>query len=1298
MMTQKTQKNHKALALRMLALFALSFALLAIVILAPTLAQEEPSAPGGQQMPAVPADDPDFSMIDDPLNFEYDLFPADDLLIMRSNPVDNNTSMQVNNYILETEFGRVITQSVRNVLTPTCWLTEGRQPQQTRVGRFFNLGYDVIMTLAPVAGASGGNCTVSGDGNNMSLHIQELKSGVNHATQFKMSAASTALAMDDFNKDGFDDLFIMSDKELIAATAKNLANVNQGMVFGKATTLPSVNLATDFDPTTGDFNSDGLVDVAWIGDDRTVHFATVCPGPVPGTICSDAEKLEILLDPLQSQAVPITLPSGQSGCTNRSALVSGQFDPQSFDGDGLIQFVCTYAGNRVNPLTAVWYQFDGDWSMVGGGPISEQELTGMTNTMSGAPRAVFARAGKLDWFGESEQVAWAVNLIVETGGPGDWVSRVWVGTLTFENKTIINQMVATQVPSDGFIPGGQGPVQPYLNGLAIGRFGTISDPTDEAAYNLEIAVAFNRITSGLTQAGFIRTYGLDSNLKPGGHTNVVLNPDPRHKANLSDPQQTNWLTAGDLQGRSGRLGPPSIIRVSSHSQPSVILGAPPMHVDYILPSPSTGSEWDIVNFTAVPDSYNSIYTMSQTTSNQSSDTNRTSYTYSSTEQGDASFSFKPPYLPSIGGALKKTTEDKVENFKETYQFTQNEFTYDASTTTGFGDEIWYDVSNFNVYHYPVLGQTICPADNGSCAPGEEEQLYLTLSGPASNGTGPGPGATTEWYQPLHEPGNIFSYPWDENQLKLQVSEGIDLLTRPQHFYTDDSDQAQMLRWDTKSEDDQTTGSTNSHSFEKSYSLTGGNVIGKILNVNLKGDYSYNDSTSTSTLNKSSSSVGASQGIAIAKPGTFLDTPLYLYRVEPYIFGRTPSVGTVDTLTLTQDIQTMGPLQAGFAANPLDPEAGSWWVSDASPYQQYIDVALNHPVRWTKTAPNNNQDSLNCLEASVGLTNCMIFNDPISSDIWNSEFHWMRGLFITLFGADGPQRTQATAGDDVMLQARVYNYSFKDMPSDAKIQVRFYRQPIQGTTPLGNSVIIDQVAVDPLPGFNSPNSPDTPNWATATAMLDTTGLGNTYQIFWVLVWVEDGAGNMIKELPGHGLSEKPGSLTSIANAPLAKVTFDGAPKTFSNNVGFLHRKFYIASNGSPAPQDDDPNLSIENAQVTPSSASAGDRVIVSADILAEDASAEAIHVQLYPDAYAYQAYQDDPTLPPPRAFDVEMLPYIGEGESDRIEVPYRPQGCGTQTILITAEVGIGEIGATAEIMLDMGPCRVYSPLVPVQPQR
>src|SRR5690606_19439754 len=109
--------------------------------------------------------------------------------------------------------------------------------------------------------------------------------------------------------------------------------------------------------------------------------------------------------------------------------------------------------------------------------------------------------------------------------------------------------------------------------------------------------------------------------------------------------------------------------------------------------------------------------------------------------------------------------------------------------------------------------------------------------------------------------------------------------------------------------------------------------------------------------------------------------------------------------------------------------------------------------------------------------CVAFNDPNPSNLWNSEFYWMRGLFVTVGGLAGPQRVQATEGDDLFLTARVYNYSLKDMAADSTIKVRFYRQEMNGTNPTGDSVLIDEVAVAPLPGFNSDSHPDTANWTT-----------------------------------------------------------------------------------------------------------------------------------------------------------------------------------------------------------------------------
>ena len=383
------------------------------------------------------------------------------------------------------------------------------------------------------------------------------------------------------------------------------------------------------------------------------------------------------------------------------------------------------------------------WKIVGGAPIDQITLRQVDYAYN-----ILAQAGRLDWSGIYDQVVFVIGSN-EFSCTFEQITREFVGVITFNDSKMA---LAGTVGKDGECQG-TNQQWPWVNGLALGHFASIADDTtSDSAFDQQIGTLLNdgsvRIYEVSPPASWTPSLVSQTTTDSSLAINFLPNLPP-------GPHLPNWLVSGDLQGRSARLGAPSVVRVASHSQPSVILGAPPMHVDYILPDQSTATDWEVVNFSTVPDTFNSSYTMSQTNSNQSSDTNRTSYTYATSEQGGASFSFKLPYLPSVSGSIKTTTENKNEAVSETYQFTQNEFTYDASTTTGLGDEIWYGVSSFNVYYYPVLGETVCPADNSGCDPSEEQQLYVTFSGPSSTGTGPGPGANTEWYQPVHEPGNLF---------------------------------------------------------------------------------------------------------------------------------------------------------------------------------------------------------------------------------------------------------------------------------------------------------------------------------------------------------------------------------------------------------------------------------------------------------------------------------------------------------------------------------------------------------------
>ena len=1258
-------------------------------------AQETPDTPAGEPSPAsveAVASDPDFSTIDDPLNGDYVLYTVDDLVISRS---EAQNSSAVNgyeyNYILKTANSSIASQEQSQVSVMNCYVTASgnRNPQMTRVGRLWELPSDVIVTLGASDNAQGSTCQAPFPSTEASLLLTVTdSSGNNHRAGVTSTdqngntvypaGLNTAVAMGDFTQDNYQDLVIMTNAGMLVATAKDVNDFSQGIKFGPFTPMPKGGLAAAADPVSGDFNGDGLPDLAWIGG-GIVHYATVCPGgeAAAGSLCAGKKPLTVLIDPLNSQA---TQHGPVAGSCRHSvmALAAGNFSG-TFNDD-LVILDC----QNSDEIHARWFMYNADMSVVNGAAFASKVLWDGFYS----PSDVYAQTVNLDWFGAKDQVAFAVGAATDVSGlcgQRPEIMQEKVGVITFQDNAMTSADSTGRQSSD--CNSSINPSNPpaWVDGLAAGYF---------AAFDIGSSAAPSRQLATMLNDGHVRIYTVDpsSGFKPALASETPLDfPKFNFRCCSNDANRLNWLSAGDYQGRSVRLGPPSIVEVASQSQASIILSAPPMHVDYILPAVATGSDWEVVNLSALPgnDNYSSSFTMSATSTNQSSDTNTTSYTYATTVKEGAKFSLAGPF-EGTSTSLTHSATQKKESVNETYTFTQNEFKYDASTTTGWGDEIWTDEASYYLYMYPVIGETVCPDSIPTCTPDQEQPLYLTFSGPSSSGTGPAPGSTTEWYQPIQEPGNIFSYPWSLAMLQQQLPDRVDPtpLSKPEFYYTDTSGSEVTVDWSTVNQKDETTGVTNTFSSETAFSQSVGGK-GAIVEGGAEFSLDVSGSTAISNLNKSSSSLGASMGIAIHRTGNFRVPPLYTYRVEPYIFGRQEPANYLDNLDLTEPNTTFGPLQTAYVVNPKDSNAGSWWST--SPYTKDFDVALNHPVRWN---PTTGGDGLNCI-TSVYPAVCLEFNPPYLDDLWNSEFHWMRGLQVTVNSDQGPQRIDAVAGDEVFLQARVYNYSFKNMPAGSEIQVRFYRQQIDPQTKdlLGNSVLIQQVSAAPLPGFGSQSG--APNYSIVGTSMDTSALGGTYQYFWVLVWVEDSAGNMISELPGHGLSAKPGSLATIADVPLEEVTLDGVTSTFSNNVGYLHQVFYIASEVTTAPPTADPVLSINNVQISPATPEPGERVIVSADIFSIGSPAEAVHVRLFPSVAEWQAHRADPAQLQPKPFDVELLPFIAGGESDRLEVPYQTNACGKQEVLIVARSAATDDVTTATTTFDNGPCMVYYPVMPIQ---
>ena len=170
-------------------------------------------------------------------------------------------------------------------------------------------------------------------------------------------------------------------------------------------------------------------------------------------------------------------------------------------------------------------------------------------------------------------------------------------------------------------------------------------------------------------------------------------------------------------------------------------------------------------------------------------------------------------------------------------------------------------------------------------------------------------------------------------------------------------------------------------------------------------------------------------------------------VTPHIFGRTqpPSVISDTTPPPAGQVQAFGALRTGYEVDISQSGGGGGFWS--AWYGKAPDVALNHPERWTVKLKVSDPGDGSCrpFNANSSDLDCVVLGarlpPGLGSPIWLSSFHRMRGFFIT--GPNGgPQLTTATTGDQLLLQARVYNLSLAPLPSGAIVHVPLHGHAVE----------------------------------------------------------------------------------------------------------------------------------------------------------------------------------------------------------------------------------------------------------------
>lgn len=1135
--------------------------------------------------PTAHADDPtnpDFSQVTDILQGRRTLYPVDDIVVAYKGAFAPAVST-----ILQTTNDNVSAQIPHPVTADLQQMFSLSLP-----ARMFNLPRDVIVTV------------LDGETNlydQLGSYNQSFPNAVGGSLAFDLAVVT------DLTGDSFSDVAFLAGHNLYTLTAADVNDPTQGFFYG--TVLDLGNYADQSALTAGDFDGDGVNELAVaLPQDSNTPIQIYRP-----QVTTNA----------QGNVTALTLQ--QVGTTVLPDCCDGEYIALSagrYLGILSEQLVAVYGvGNKttVQPFTIA--------PAANPPQVTIQPAAPLVLNQDGSG-GIAAQSGLLDFFGASEQV---VLQLQGTGGP------VLLDVLTFDSA--LNATMASSLTTAYGVG--------FDDSIALGNFDQpqVSDGT----LALEIAAVFPANTAqctGHNVALMVQIFHVDPSnqfaLSQGNSAQV--GSDCFDTSNFELIQRS--IATGDLQERSLALGAPSKLTVTLY-QPTLILGAPPMHLDYALPA--NASKATVLNLSAVPHGFYSKYQTSVSNKTQSARQNTTSYSNAGKVSGTFGFKIGDALVGSVTVQAGASAGLMHKHYIQKQYSSYSAVSFDASTSTGFDDQVWFNEEDHNIFIYPVIGKTVCPGDNDNCAPSERVPLLVMFSGPDETFAESAGGSVIEWYQPVQEIGNVFSYPWNYAQMELAHA-NLDPLspTDPTGFSTDSTTYVAQTTWSGQNSNSVTSGSTTNISWGASVSMSEKpSIFGGIVG-NQK--FSYNGSKAINNINSNTTTVGASTGIGINKPGSFPNPDLYQYPVFPYIFGNNPVSGTLQAIDLGTTVTTTGILRTLYTTDPTLNTAGGWWQQT---YTQ-PDLALAHPSRWSFQTYTPSAPEPNCIPIAPQVRNndCATFNPPDPSDIWLSEFHYMKGLLITPADSngEGPQLDSATAGDQIRLQARVYNNSFVDMPSDSEIVVQFYAQPMDPTNkvPVGNSVLIDSVPAAPLPGFNSiTNSGTSPNWELVeTTALDTTQFSNQFVAFWILVYMRDAQGNLVPEMPSHGLKAVPPTLTDISAAtPYLQ--------SYSNNIGLYKSLFFIEGQNSSQPiSPTQADMTLSHVQTSKSTVLLGDKIVVSGQVRAQT-DVRGLAVLFYDGAPSQKG-----TL-----FDIEHIARLRAGEPQIVKTLYRPQACGIHDLYI-----------------------------------
>ncbi|MBN1345518.1 MAG: hypothetical protein JXQ73_22690 [Phycisphaerae bacterium] len=480
------------------------------------------------------------------------------------------------------------------------------------------------------------------------------------------------------------------------------------------------------------------------------------------------------------------------------------------------------------------------------------------------------------------------------------------------------------------------------------------------------------------------------------------------------------VVAFDADGSSLLVGGPLHFTISELHRADYVIHEPPKHIDYLV-DPTDGQA-KVVNLSRKKDFYASM-SDSSSQSLSTKHTDKTSWNIGGSlevkvgEEVEESAGIEKAKLSgSVSAKVAYDYDQSIENSQTNYESRTSQYT----GRTDSDDYVVATVRVVDIWRYPLYGSK---ATNDG---GQPLHAYYEIVIPGPVVSYRGGGSAMEWYQPVHENGNILSYPQLAGGTYTPPDLGsFTLGDDPNTVLTMPLAPATLLSWGGTSEqatpvsfsDQSGAGSIRSYTnkLSESVDLTASGEVGYDAKfakekTSVKVSANFHNSNTWGGSSVSDSQTSSSRGITVNLTSGDL-TRGYLFAPVVYITDN-------------------GAIKVAHAVDALGHDFGkSWWLST---YGGRPDAALNLPAKFRTT------DGGSSWELNPGLNRKK-----------------MRGFFANnaehvdpLTGRFNPLSEAPVAGQKVEIRVRVYNYSVGK--SISGLDVLFQTAPYDATSPDENA--------------------------------------------------------------------------------------------------------------------------------------------------------------------------------------------------------------------------------------------------------